>query len=157
LSFFDRKLLKFLSECKVARLATLNDEDKTIHIVPIVFANDRRHIYFAIDRKPKKTVGNLRRLVNIRRNPNKVSVLLDKYSENWHKLSFVLIYASAEILSSSKGDHNREVDRVLRALERKYPQYRAGGYLPRPEKEDIFIVRLTPSKIVKWFAKSASK
>jgi PPOX class probable F420-dependent enzyme len=139
-----------LRESRVARIATLN-KNGAIHIVPIVFASDSRNIYFAIDKKPKKT-KNLRRLSNIRRNPN-VSVLIDSFSEDWSRLSFVLIYTRAKILSSTSKDNN-EINRVLRLLKQKYSQYSTGGFLP-PRSQAITVVRLTPGKIVQWSAKSA--
>jgi PPOX class probable F420-dependent enzyme len=152
---FSRKLRAFLSRARVARLATLN-EDGTIHIVPIVFANDSTRIYFAVDNKPKKT-KNLRRLANIRRNPN-ATILIDKYSEDWAKLSFVMIYARAKIISSNdrNGKRNHESRIALRLLKQKYPQYRTGDFLPS-RTESITLVSLTPSKIVAWDAESASK
>jgi PPOX class probable F420-dependent enzyme len=144
-----RNFRNYLRKSRVARLGTIN-RDNTIHIVPIVFANDSRNIYFAVDRKPKKT-NELRRLENMRRNPN-ATVLIDNYSEVWNKLSYMIIYAKAKLLSSK----NFEKKRALKLLKKKYFQYRTGNFLPE-NLESIIVVRLTPSRIVHWSAKSASK
>ncbi|MDH2900223.1 MAG: TIGR03668 family PPOX class F420-dependent oxidoreductase [archaeon] len=146
---FSKKFRNYLRESRIARLATLNKDD-TIHIVPIVFANDSSHIYFAIDRKPKKT-NKLRRLANIARNAS-TTILIDSYSEDWSKLSYAIIYGTAEILSST----NNEKKKALRLLKRKYPQYGSGDFLPRNPKS-IIVVRLTPGRIVQWSAKPAWK
>lgn len=146
---FSKEFRNYLRKSRIARLATLNT-DNTIHIVPIVFANDSRNIYFAIDRKPKKT-SKLRRLANIARNAN-ATVLIDSYSEDWGKLSYAIIYGTAEILSSTE----KEKEKALRLLKRKYPQYGNGNFLPQ-SPNPIIVVRLTPSRIVQWSAKSAWK
>jgi PPOX class probable F420-dependent enzyme len=146
---FGRKLRQYLKKARVARLATVN-KDGTIHLVPIVFASDSSCIYFANDRKPKKTT-RLRRLANISRYPN-VTVLFDSYSEDWKELSFVMVYARARLLIRN----STRKKKAVKLLKAKYSQYRIGGYLPRNSKE-IVVVRLEPRRIVQWSAKSASK
>ena len=146
---FSKDFRQYLREHRVARLASLN-KDETVHIVPIVFANDSRSIYFAIDKKPKKT-EMLKRLWNIERNPQ-VTLLLDDYDEDWNRLSYAIIYSKAKILRSQR----KEKTIALFLLKEKYSQYRIGGYLPENSSSTI-VIRLTPSRIVQWSAKSALK
>jgi len=123
--------------------------DGAIHIVPIVFAYASGKIYFAIDQKPKTTITRLRRLQNIKKNPQ-VTLLIDNYSENWGKLFYVLIYANAKLLSRSE-----EKDRLLalKLLKKKYPQYQDNRLLP--PNSPVVCMRI--GKIVAWSAKSACK
>ncbi len=133
----------YLRKARVARLGTIN-RDGTPHILPIVFANNSRHIFFAIDNKPKRS-KKLRRLANIERN-DKVTLLIDRYSENWQELSFLIIYARAEILSSKQ---RKEKNLGLRQLRRKYVQYQGQRYLPL-DAETVTILRLSPLNWVFW-------
>jgi PPOX class probable F420-dependent enzyme len=137
----------FLRSLRVARLGTLN-EDGTVHMVPIVFANSSRFLYFVIDRKTKKT-RKLRRLQNIRRT-GRATVLVDNYAEDWRKLSFVMIYAKARVLGNKE---RIEARRALKLLKRKYPQYRSNDYLSIDEEYPI-VVRLAPIKLIRWSQKS---
>jgi PPOX class probable F420-dependent enzyme len=114
-----------------------------------VFAHYSGRIYFPIDQKPKTTIAKLKRLKNIKANPQ-VAVLIDNYSEDWNKLSYTLIYAKAKILS---GSQERERLLALKLLKKKYPQYRGNGLLPRNSP----VVRMKIGRIVAWNAKSARK
>jgi PPOX class probable F420-dependent enzyme len=137
---------KLLRGSRVARLGTLN-EDGTTHIVPIVFARSSRYLYFAVDKKTKRT-KNLRRLQNIRRSGH-ATVLVDNYSENWGNLSFVMIYTSARVLGEKDLAESKQ---ALKLLGRKYRQYSSGAYLSGDAK-DIPVVRLMPVKLVYWSQK----
>jgi PPOX class probable F420-dependent enzyme len=106
-------------------------------------------MYFPIDQKPKTTIAKLKRLKNIKANPQ-VSVLIDNYSEDWTKLSYVLIYAEAKILSQTE---KSERLLALKLLKKKYPQYRGNGLLLRNSP----IVCMKIGRIVAWYAKSARK
>jgi PPOX class probable F420-dependent enzyme len=128
------------------------NDGRTAHIVPIVFAFAGDRIYFAIDRKPKKTRKNLRRLQNIRRQ-RRATVLFDTYSENWDDLSFAIVYADARILG---GRDLSERTRALRLLKNKYEQYRQGPYAME-EDDKAIVVRLRPRKIVSWKARDDSR
>jgi PPOX class probable F420-dependent enzyme len=79
----------------VARLATA-DAAGVPHLVPIVFALVADSLYFVIDEKPKSTT-ELRRLVDIRANP-RVSVLVDRYDDDWDKLWWARADGSARVL-----------------------------------------------------------
>jgi PPOX class probable F420-dependent enzyme len=68
---------RLVAESRVARMATI-DPDGRPHLVPLVFAVDGDVLYSSIDDKPKRT-PRVRRLGNIRANPDRVTVLVDHY------------------------------------------------------------------------------
>jgi PPOX class probable F420-dependent enzyme len=109
---------QFLSAQRVARLATA-DEQAVPHVVPICFVLSGSTLYSAIDDKPKKEPRRpLKRLRNIEANPN-VSIVIDRYDENWTLLGWVLLWGRAEILTVGS-----ERDRAQELLRGRYPQYR---------------------------------
>jgi PPOX class probable F420-dependent enzyme len=101
----------------VARLAT-TDPDGRPHLVPIVFAVDGDTIYSAVDRKPKRS-RTLRRIENARVRPD-VTILVDRYDEDWSRLWWIRLRGRARVL-----DEGAERERALALLAEKYPQYRA--------------------------------
>ena len=103
-----------VAAARVARLATVG-EDGAPHIVPIVFAAVGDIIYSAVDAKPKRH-SRLRRLVNIAAEP-RVSVLVDRYDDDWAALWWVRADGVARVLPTSPV--------ALDALTAKYPQYRS--------------------------------
>jgi len=105
-----------LTGAAVARLATVTNEGRP-HIVPIVFAIDNGTLYFAVDKKPKKTT-DLMRLRNIAANPA-VSVLVDHYEDDWTKLWWVRADGIARVVTD-----NAEAERAIDLLANKYEQHR---------------------------------
>jgi PPOX class probable F420-dependent enzyme len=108
---------------RVARLATA-DAGGRPHLVPIVFAvasdGDRSVVYSAVDAKPKRTTA-LRRLTNVRANPQ-VSVLVDSYDDaDWTALWWVRADGLGRVLEPADG----EAEVAVRLLGRRYAQYRA--------------------------------
>ncbi len=75
---------------------------------------------------------NLRRLRNIIEN-SQVAVLVDRYSEDWERLAYVLLRGRASLA------HAGEAQRAIRLLRRKYSQYRKMLLTGRP----IIKIRLT--------------
>ena len=112
----EREALDRLASARVARLATA-DAGGMPHVVPLVFVLLDRTIYWAVDRKRKRS-QRLKRLTNIEENPN-VAVVADHYDEDWSKLWWVRAAGKARIV----GDDNERI-RALMALGTKYPQYR---------------------------------
>jgi PPOX class probable F420-dependent enzyme len=102
---------------RVARLATV-DTDGRPHLVPLVFALDGDTLYSPIDDKPKGT-PRVRRLDNIRANPDRVTVLVDHYEEDWPRVWWVRLRGNGRIL-----EEGPERERGLGLLREKYPQYR---------------------------------
>lgn len=101
---------------RVARLATVGGDGRP-HLVPVVFALAGDRVVTAIDHKPKTTT-DLRRLRNIRENPE-VSLLVDHYDDDWSRLWWVRADGTARVVESGP-DREAAID----ALAAKYLQYR---------------------------------
>ncbi|MDG6997138.1 MAG: pyridoxamine 5'-phosphate oxidase family protein [Nitrososphaerota archaeon] len=136
--------LSYARKSKVAHLATVDSEGNP-HLVPVVFAATRDSIYLVVDRKTKKK-SILRRLENIVQN-GKASFLIDKYSEDWSKLSYLMLSCQAEILGPGK--FQEEKKQAARLFKRKYSQYSNGKYFPS-DLANAFFVRLLPPKAIFW-------
>ena len=111
---------------RVARLATIGDAGP--HLVPIVFAAAGDTIYTAVDGKPKRS-RRLRRLANIREN-RAVSVLVDRYNDDWEQLWWVRADGLATVV-----DDAEEMATGIDLLVGRYDQYR----LERPDGPLIVI------------------
>jgi PPOX class probable F420-dependent enzyme len=110
-------LREHVAGSRVARLAT-TDPDGRPHLVPIVFALAGDTLYTAVDAKPKRS-RTLRRIENARERPQ-VTVLVDRYDEDWSRLWWVRLRGRARVL-----DAGEEAKRALALLAEKYEQYRA--------------------------------
>ncbi len=130
----------FISEGRVGRLATADASGQPL-VVPICYAFDGESLFSAIDAKPK-TPGpqGLKRIRNIRENP-RVSVVIDRYDEEWTRLRYVIIQGQAEILTEG-GNYSRGVDLLLA----KYPQYRSMGL----DREAGLMIRVEPGRVTAW-------
>lgn len=100
----------------MARLATTS-ADAVPHLVPVVFALVDDHIVLAVDAKPKTTT-RLRRLDNIAAT-GRVSLLVDRYDEDWCQLWWVRVDGVADIVAAEQPWGRSAID----ALVAKYPQY----------------------------------
>jgi PPOX class probable F420-dependent enzyme len=107
-------------DARVARLGTVG-HSKMPHLVPVTFALDGDQVMIVIDHKPKTTT-NLRRLRNIRENPQ-VALLVDHYTDDWSALWWVRADGRADIV---EGGSTR--DAALEKLAKKYDQYQ--GHRP---------------------------
>jgi PPOX class probable F420-dependent enzyme len=134
---------EFIERARVARLATVDYRSKP-HLVPVVFVFDGNHFFIPIDKK-RKTVKpqKLKRIKNIQDNPN-VALLIDKYSEDWTKLAFVMIQGKASIITS-KTQGNIQVQEAYKKLTTKYRQYQKIGL-----SEMCIIIK--PEKVASWGA-----
>ena len=131
---------RLIRASRVAHLATA-DKFGHPHVIPICFVFDGKDFYSPIDEKPKRTAPRkLKRLKNICENP-RVSLVIDRYDEDWTKLGYVLVFGTARILS--RGEKHREAVRLLR---RKYRQYRSMAIQERP----MIVIR--PSRVIGWGA-----
>jgi PPOX class probable F420-dependent enzyme len=129
---------RLIRTARVAHLATA-DKSGHPHVIPICFVFDGKNFYSPIDEKPKRAApSNLRRLRNIAQNPQ-VSLVIDRYDENWSRLAYVLVFGKARILSSGKKHQD-----AIRQLRRKYRQYRSMALELRP------MIAVSPTKIVTW-------
>lgn len=156
----------FLERARVAALATVDDEGRP-HAVPICYAvlesgespatagatepeqraaddGDVR-IVSAIDEKPKAT-RELQRVRNVRANP-RVTLLVDRYREDWSRLAWLQVRGRARMLEPHAADERADAlrhDAAVNALERKYDQYADHDLEPRP------IVSIRVGRTVSW-------
>jgi PPOX class probable F420-dependent enzyme len=129
---------RFLSEQRVARLATVDERGRP-HVVPIVFVYDEGMLYTPIDAKPKSVPPErLRRVRSIRANPH-VQVLVDRYDEDWQRLGYVQLRGRAELI-----DQGPEYERAIGLLEAKYEQYEQMPLEGRP------VIKITVERTVTW-------
>lgn len=118
-----------------ARLATVRSDGRA-DLVPIVFAFSGDDLFFAVDHKPKST-QRLQRLLNIDHQPV-VTVVFDRYDEDWDQLWWVRMRGSAEEVVEPQ-----ERSAGLDALQTKYSQYEG----QRPEGA---VVRIRPMSWTGW-------
>jgi len=127
---------KRLQEARVGRLATA-DASGVPHVVPFTFVVDGDTIYWAVDEKPKRS-RDLKRLANIRANPN-VEAVVDRYDEDWRDLWWVRASGPARVV-----DDGEEARRAVGLLAEKYPQYRASPPLAPAVAIEIAHLRWWP-------------
>ena len=117
-----------------AVLATADGEGRP-HAVPVVFAVYDDDIVTPIDRKPKTTRA-LGRRKNIERNPH-VALLIDRWSEEWSDLAWVMIRGTASVQPASRS--TGEIEAIIAC----YSQY-------RDTIEGSEIIRIVPRRISWW-------
>src|SRR6185312_3328068 len=125
------------ASARVARLATVR-QDGSPHIVPVCFAFSGETIYTAVDHKPKQTAA-LARLRHIAAEP-RVSLLADRYEDDWSRLWWVRVDGDASIADSAQ-----EREAAAAALAATYPQY-----AERPPEGPVIAVR--PHRFRGWRA-----
>jgi PPOX class probable F420-dependent enzyme len=105
-----------VAEAEVGRLATVSAAGAP-HIVPCCFAVSGDIVYSAVDQKPKST-RQLRRLTNLRGNPN-AALLVDHYDDDWSSLWWVRADGTGRVL-----DAGPDVTHAIALHVNKYDQYR---------------------------------
>jgi PPOX class probable F420-dependent enzyme len=125
-------------EARVGRLGTV-DAGGRPRVQPVCFVLEGESLYWAVDFKPKRT-PRLRRLADIEANPA-VELVVDHYEEEWSRLWWVRLAATASILPAGV-----EAERALDLLAAKYAQY-------AERRPDGPVVRL---RIERWSGWSAS-
>lgn len=128
--------LAFAEECLVARLGTIA-KDGQPHLVPVCYAYVDEHFAIAIDEKPKRA-GTLARVRNIERDP-RVTLLIDRYDDDWTKLAWVRIEGRATVLQS-----RTDWPAALSALRSRYRPYETMVL------EDLPLLRIRPERVVSW-------
>jgi PPOX class probable F420-dependent enzyme len=126
---------------RVARLATADAAGRP-YVVPVCFAESGGVIYIALDAKPKSVPpARLKRVRNILANPY-VSFLVDTYSDDWSRLSYVQVNGTAALAETGSEHHTAAIP----LLREKYPQY-----LDMPiEREPVIVI--TPTSVHRWQA-----
>jgi PPOX class probable F420-dependent enzyme len=121
-----------LDETRVAHLGLL-DEQGAPRVQPITFARVEDTLVSAIDDKPKQRVPA--RLARLRADP-RATITVDRYDDDWTKLAWVQVLATATI---------RDLDSAsLAALQRRYPAYAT----PPPGPLIVF----SPLRVLCWRA-----
>ena len=127
-----------LATARLGHLATAGANGRP-HVVPVCFSWLPPLVYSAIDGKPKRTML-LRRIRNIAET-GRAALVVDRWSEDWTKLAYVLVEGPAEVL-----EDGRERDEALILLTAKYPQY---DDLPL---EGNLVIKLVAEHVVEWHA-----
>ncbi len=134
-----------------AVLATTAPDGRS-RLVPMTFAiDDSNHLlllYSALDDKPK-TVADPRDLARVRdiaARP-RVTVLMDRWSEDWAELAWVRLYGTARLIGPDEQDV-AEHARAVQLLRAKYSQYAGQALELRP------IIRIEVETATSWRAAS---
>ena len=128
----------FVETRRVAHLATA-DSRAVPQVVPVCFGLAEDALYITIDQKPKREGGRpLKRLRNIAENP-RVSVVFDRYDEDWRRLAWVMLHGRAAILTEGP-----EHDRAQALLRARYRQLEAMEIGPLP----VIVMRI--ERVASW-------
>jgi PPOX class probable F420-dependent enzyme len=131
---------ELLREGRVARLGTVDGAGQPL-VVPVCYVFDGRWCFTAIDAKPKRIpAGGLRRVRNIAENP-RVSLVVDRYDEEWTRLAWVIVQGRADVLTDGP-----ERAGAVDLLRDKYAQYRALGL----DRATATVIRISPERAMSW-------
>jgi len=135
----DQKTKTLIKRAKVARLATV-DQKSHPYVVPVVFVFHKNAFFIPLDEKTKSVnPKKLKRVKNIARNPN-VTLLIDRYQNDWKKLFFLMIHGKATVVDSK---NSKIMNKVHELLISKYPQYKKIGV-------GNSCIKITPHGITHW-------
>ncbi len=136
---FTPNQLAFLQAQRAGRLATATS-DGAPHVVPVCYACDGTSLYIALDAKPKRVAPErLRRIRNIVDNP-RVALVIDRYSDDWSQLAYLLIQGTAVLIRPGQAEHSRAVE----LLRKRYVQYMAMPIEQQP------VIAIRPAAVVEW-------
>ena len=109
--------------------------------MPVCFVIAGEVAFIPIDEKPKATADplELARVRDIARRPA-VTLLVDRWDEDWSRLGWVRLEGRAEIVDPTMPDHAAAVV----GLRAKYPQYRTHDLDGRPA------IRIAIERVVSW-------
>jgi PPOX class probable F420-dependent enzyme len=131
---------ELLRDGRVARLGTADEGGQPL-VVPVCYVFNGRVCFSAIDAKPKRIPpGGLRRLRNIAANP-RVSLVVDRYDEDWTRLCWVIVQGRAEVLTGGP-----ERASAVDLLREKYAQYRGLGL----DRDTATVIRILPERAMFW-------
>jgi len=135
----NHKTMTLIKGAKVARLATV-DQKSHPYVVPVVFVFHENSFFIPLDEKVKTVnARKLKRIKNIEKNPN-VTLLIDKYQNDWKKLFFLMIHGKAIVID---GNNNKLMDKVHKLLISKYRQYKKIGV-------GNSCIKINPTKVTYW-------
>ncbi len=131
--------IAFVQRQRVARLATADAAGRP-HVVPVCYAFDGARFYIPLDEKPKRVAATqLKRVRNIAARPE-VSLVIDRYDDDWSQLAWLQSAASAALLAPDDKGHATAVA----LLRERYPQYRTMAL------EQSQIIAMAPTAVVSW-------
>lgn len=127
--------LEFLVAARTAVLATIDDGGAS-RLVPICFVATRSPgllVHTPLDEKPKQVADphDLARVRDIGQRP-RVTLLIDRWSEDWARLGWLRLNGIADVLEPADGDAAVEHATAVAALRTKYPQYATHHLEGRP-------------------------
>lgn len=108
--------------------------DGSAHAVPVVFARVGEEVISPIDHKPK-TGAVLARVKNLQRD-DRVTLLVDRYDEDWTRLAWLMVRGRATI------DPGAPVS-LMHELNRRYNQY-------EPDERHDALIRIRPLRLSWW-------
>jgi PPOX class probable F420-dependent enzyme len=136
---FSPDQLAFLQAQRVGRLATA-DRDALPHVIPVCYACDGERLYIALDAKPKRVAPQqLKRVRNLLDNPQ-IALVVDRYSEDWSELGYLLIRGLATLLPPADPAHAQ----IVALLRERYPQYQSMPIHEQP------IIAIQPTAVTSW-------
>jgi PPOX class probable F420-dependent enzyme len=146
----DDRQREFLANAPTATLATIAPDGRP-RLVPICFvvgtdpAGGRPRLYSPLDDKPKSAADprTLARVRDLLARPA-ATLLVDRWSEDWDRLGWLRLEATADLLEPGPGPGVAEHDDAVTALRAKYPQYASHRLEARP------ILRFRIDRAVAW-------
>lgn len=136
---FSQEQLVFLQQQRIGRLATA-DKTAQPHVIPVCYACDGSRVYIALDAKPKRVAPQqLKRVRNILVNPQ-IALVVDRYSEDWTQLGYLLIRGTATLLPPADPAH----EPIVALLRERYPQYQAMPIHEQP------LITIQPVAVTAW-------
>jgi PPOX class probable F420-dependent enzyme len=140
----------FFASERRAVLATTSPDGRP-RLVPVCYwlapemdARGRALVYTPIDEKAKQSTDprNLARVRDILVLPE-VTLLVDRWDEDWSRLAWVRAYGTGEMLEPQPQEV-AEHAAVVEALRERYPQYRTHDLESRP------LIRIAIDRVVSW-------
>ena len=129
----------FLNMERVGHLATADTVGQP-HVVPVCYAAGADSVYIALDAKPKRVAWQqLKRVRNLLVNPH-VALVIDRYSEAWSHLAYLVIRGTAVLLPPDTAEQQQAVT-LLRA---RYPQYQVMPIEAQP------VIAIRPHAVAAW-------
>jgi PPOX class probable F420-dependent enzyme len=133
----------FLEASRRAVLGTIAPDGQP-RLVPICFVlvGESPILYTPIDDKPKHSDDPLAlaRVRDIQADP-RVTLLLDRWDEDWTRLAWLRVEGRAQLLDAAVGSEHADAVEALRV---KYPQYETHGLEHRP------LIQVTFERVTDW-------